>query len=109
MGFSAGGTVTATVALWNDGGSRPDFAAAIYSAPLEDLPVPADAPPMFLLCADDDQMASSVSLGLYSKWKAAARPVELHVYQKGGHGFGMQKLGLPTDTWIERFWEWLQA
>ena len=109
MGFSAGGTVTATVALWNDAGSRPDFAAAIYSAPLEDLPVPADAPPMFLLCADDDQMASSVSLGLYSKWKAAARPVELHVYQKGGHGFGMQKLGLPTDTWIERFWEWLQA
>ena len=109
IGFSAGGTVTATVTLRYDAGSRPDFAAAIYSAPLEDLPVPPDAPPMFILCADDDQMASSVSLELYSKWKAAARLVELHVYQKGGHGFGMQKLGLPTDTWIERFGDWLDG
>jgi len=110
MGFSAGGTVTATVALRHDAGSRPNFAAAIYPAPLEDVAVPADAPPMFVLCADDDPLVPpAVSLGLYARWKAAARPVELHVYQKGGHGFGMQKLGLPTDTWIERFGDWLET
>ena len=108
MGFSAGGTVTSAVALRHDAGSRPDFAAAIYGAGWEDIPAPPDAPPMFVLCADDDPLIpSTVSLGLYSKWKAAARPVELHVYRKGGHGFGMRKQGLPTDTWIERFGDWL--
>jgi hypothetical protein len=37
------------------------------------------------------------------------RPVELHIYAQGGHGFGMNQLGLPSDTWIERFFDWLQA
>jgi hypothetical protein len=30
------------------------------------------------------------------------------MYLKGGHGFGMRKQGLPTDTWIERFGDWLK-
>jgi acetyl esterase/lipase len=108
LGFSAGGRVTATVALRHDAESRPDFAAVIYGADWEDIPAPPDAPPMFILCADDDPLIPPVvSLGLYAKWKTADRPVELHVYQKGGHGFGMQKRGLPTDTWIERFGDWL--
>jgi acetyl esterase/lipase len=110
MGFSAGGAVTVNVVLQCDAGSRPDFAAAIYAAHALDIPAPADAPPIFVLCADDDALVpSAASLGLYNTWKAAARPVELHVYQKGGHGFGMRKQGLPTDAWIERFGEWLQA
>ncbi len=45
MGFSAGGMVTANVALSHDAASRPDFAAPIYTAPYENAPVPADAPP----------------------------------------------------------------
>lgn len=39
---------------------------------------------------------------------AAKRPVELHLYAKGGYGFGMRKQNLPTDQWIERFGDWLQ-
>ena len=109
MGFSAGGMVTLSVAYQYDAPSRPDFAAAIYSAPPMSAPIPEDAPPLFLLCAADDDMASAVSTRFYADWRSAGHPVELHIYSKGGHGFGMNKLGLPSDTWIERFEEWLQA
>ena len=108
IGFSAGGMVTESVALQHDADSRPDYAAVIYDAGEGGPPVPADAPPLFVLCADDDLMASPKSVRLYSDWKAAGHPVELHIYSKGGHGFGMTKQGLPTDGWIERFGDWLQ-
>jgi acetyl esterase/lipase len=109
LGFSAGGMLTLNVALQFDPSSRPDFVASIYSAPPPDAPLPADAPPLFLLCAADDDMASEVSTRFYSAWRAASHPVELHIYSKGGHGFGMTKQGLPSDRWIDRFDEWLQA
>jgi acetyl esterase/lipase len=107
VGFSAGGMVTASVALNQDVESRPDFAAVIYGAGREEVSVPAHAPPLFLLCAVDDEMAVARSLQLYSAWKAAGKSVEMHIYARGGHGFGMQKLGQPTDNWIERFGDWL--
>ena len=37
----------------------------------------------------------------------AKKPAEIHIYEKGGHGFGMKKQGIPTDTWIDRFGDWL--
>lgn len=108
LGFSAGGSVTSAVALRYDAGSRPDFAAPIYGAHSGKGVAPDDAPPLFLVHADDDPLVpSAASLGLYNIWKAAGRPVELHIYQRGGHGFGMNKQGLPVDGWIERFGEWL--
>ena len=109
MGFSAGGLVTLLTTLHYDPSSRPDFAAPIYSAPPPEAPIPTDAPPLFLLCAADDDMASAVNTRLYSEWRAAGYSVELHIYAKGGHGFGMEKSGLPCDSWIERFGDWLQA
>ena len=109
MGFSAGGMVTVSVALQHDADSRPDFAAPIYAAPAEEVAVPANAPPLFLLCADDDDMATANSIRLYQAWRAAGHPVELHIYSKGGHGFGMTKQSLPSDTWIERFADWLRV
>ena len=109
MGFSAGANVTANVALQHDASSRPDFAGVIYSAPVKELPVPPDAPPLFLLCAADDDMASAASLSLYSNWKNAGKPVELHIYAQGGHGFGMNTQNLPSDSWIERFVDWIKS
>lgn len=110
VGFSAGGAVTVNVALEHDAGSRPDYAAAIYAGAREDVPIPADAPPLFVLCAGDDQMVTpSHSVRLYADWTAAGHPAELHIYSRGGHGFGMRKQGLPSDTWIERFGDWLQV
>jgi acetyl esterase/lipase len=109
MGFSAGGHLTTGVALAYDADSRPDFAAPIYSSPYEDINVPVDAPPLFIAVAHDDAFAASASVPLYSAWNAAGRSAELHVYSKGGHGFGMRRQGLPSDHWIDRFGEWLQA
>jgi acetyl esterase/lipase len=108
MGFSAGGRVTVGVALEHDAESRPNFAAAIYGALWEEIIVPADAPPLFIALANDDEIAVEPSVALYRAWRAAGQPVELHIYSQGGHGFGMRKQGLPADHWIDRFGEWLQ-
>jgi len=108
LGFSAGGAVTASVAFEHDAGSRPDFAGVIYGGGRADVPVPDDAPPLFVLCAADDPMVPPrTSVRLYEDWRAAGHSAELHIYAQGGHGFGMQVRGLPTDTWIERFADWL--
>jgi acetyl esterase/lipase len=112
MGFSAGGTVTAGVLFNYTPASRPDFAAPVYAylGSLKDSNVPEDAPPMFVAAATDDQLGLAPdSVVLYGKWLSAKKPVELHMYSKGGHGFGMRKQNLPTDQWIDRFGEWLQV
>jgi acetyl esterase/lipase len=110
MGFSAGARVTIGVALEHDVESRPNFAAPIYGALWEEIDVPADAPPMFIALANDDELVGvDPSLTLYRAWRAAHHPVELHIYAGGGHGFGMRKQGLTADSWIEQFGEWLMV
>jgi acetyl esterase/lipase len=109
MGFSAGGAVAAQAALYTAPDGRPDFVAPIYAAVFDEVKAPADAPPLFLLCTDSDDMASHASMLLYDAWKAVKRPVELHIYAQGDHGFGMTTKGLPADTWIERFTDWMKG
>jgi len=111
IGFSAGGYVSADVALHHDAASRPDFAAAIYPALPPNAIVPPDAPPMFIACASDDPLVPPLtnSVRLYTLWKIAGIPAELHVYAHGGHGFGMRKRGLPVDHWIDAYGEWLRS
>jgi len=110
MGFSAGGTVAASTAFNYTPENRPDFVAPIYAyiPPSMQGAVPADAPPLFVAAATDDGLGlTSNSVDLYSKWLAAKKPAEIHIYEKGGHGFGMHKQNIPTDTWIDRFGDWL--
>jgi acetyl esterase/lipase len=111
MGFSAGGTVSAGVAFGYAPEGRPAFAALVYAAAgrFKDSPVPTDAPPVFVAAATDDQLGLAPdSVALYEKWTSAHKPAELHMYAKGGHGFGMRKQNLPTDHWIDRFADWLE-
>ena len=110
MGFSAGGTVTAAAAFQYSADNRPDFVAPIYPylGGVKEAPVPNDAPPLFVAAATDDGLAPD-SIGLYSKWLAAKKSAEIHIYSKGGHGFGMRKQSLPADQWIDRFGDWLQV
>ncbi len=111
IGFSAGGAVTAGVAFHYLPEGRPAFAAPIYAGgeTFKDASVPADAPPMFIAAATDDQLGLAPgSVALYEKWTAAHKSAELHLYAKGGHGFGMRKQNLPTDHWIDRFADWLE-
>ena len=111
IGFSAGGTVSAGVAFRYAPDGRPAFAALIYAAGgmFKDAPVPADAPPVFVAAATDDNLGLAPdSVALYEKWTSAHKPAELHIYAKGGHGFGMRTQNLPTDHWIDRFADWLE-
>jgi acetyl esterase/lipase len=111
IGFSAGGTVAAGVAFRYAPNGRPAFAALIYAAGgfFKDSPVPADAPPLFVAAATDDNLGLAPdSVALYEKWTSAHKPAELHMYAKGGHGFGMRKQNIPTDHWIDRFSDWLE-
>jgi acetyl esterase/lipase len=108
MGFSAGGYMSAALALKHDKDTRPAFAAPIYLAAPDDLTPPADAPPLFLLQAADDKMVDN-SIRMYTAWKSANIPVELHIYARGGHGFAGRKQNLPVDTWADRLRDWLAA
>jgi acetyl esterase/lipase len=110
MGFSAGGTVTMGTVFNYTTANRPDFAAPVYAytPALKNQTIPADAPPLFICAASDDQLGmATMSSNLYTAWINAKKEAELHIYLKGGHGFGMRKQNLPTDAWIERFGEWI--
>jgi acetyl esterase/lipase len=112
MGFSAGGSVTAAMAFKNVPENRPDFVAPIYAylGVLGDTEVPKDAAPLFVVAASNDPLGLAIdSVNIYSKWLAAKKPAELHLYSKGGHGFGMKTQKLPSDQWIERFGDWLHV
>lgn len=110
MGFSAGGNVTMRVAYASDVHARPDFLAPIYAAARDDelADPPPGSGPMFVAAATDDHLGLAThSIRIYERWRGAGLPVELHMYARGGHGFGMRRQHLPSDTWIDRFGEWL--
>ncbi|HSZ33821.1 MAG TPA: alpha/beta hydrolase [Puia sp.] len=110
IGFSAGGTVTAASAFNYTSDNKPDFVAPIYAYVPDMLlsDVSSDAPPMFLSCASDDQLGLAPnSITLYNKWLASKHSAEIHIYAKGGHGFGMNVQHLPVDEWIDRYGDWL--
>lgn len=110
IGFSAGGSIAAAVALHYAPEGRPAFVAPIYGGGAsKDATVPSDAPPMFIAAATDDNLGlAPQSVALYQLWTAAHKSAELHMYAKGRHGFGMHKQNIPTDHWIDRFADWLQ-
>jgi acetyl esterase/lipase len=107
LGFSAGARLTIDLVTNSPGQDRPSFVGAIYGTGCKQ-PVPADAPPLFIAVASDDPLIDG-SLETYAAWRQIARPVEAHLFGRGGHGFGMRKQGLPSDDWIEMFHRWLAS
>lgn len=108
MGFSAGGFLTIGVATQYTQESRPDFAVPIYAVAPE-YQVPADAPPIFVAVAyDDNERMTSTATALMDRWKKAKAPAELHVFPDGGHGFGMNKKGKSCDMWTDLLAQWMQ-
>jgi acetyl esterase/lipase len=105
VGFSAGGEIACALVAGAPA-TRPDFFAPIYGASADLVPA-ADAPPVFLAVAADDEWGVSGSLALFKAWRAAGRPAELHVFQTGGHGF-LNKGG-GGDQVIDRLEEWMRA
>jgi acetyl esterase/lipase len=110
MGFSAGGAVTMGVGYEYSNENRPDFLVPVYpwtDAKKVETP-PSDAPPMMIICATDDGIGlAQGAVELYLSYFENDKNVALHMYSKGDHGFGMRTQGLPSDTWIERVYEWM--
>lgn len=104
VGFSAGAGLTMHSTLKSKT-MKLAFIAPIYGG-MGPVEVPKDAPPMFVAIAANDFLFNG-KFGLIESWYKAGRPVEFHLYQDGGHGFGMGYPGHPTYWWFEPFTHWL--
>lgn len=105
VGFSAGAMLTMATTL-NGVDAKPAFIGNIYG-PLNAMPAPADAPPMFVALAADDPLFGSPQYGLIDAWRTAKRPVEFHLYEQGGHGFGMYPKSTTSTGWFDAFTRWM--
>lgn len=109
MGFSAGAITTMGVAMNASPADRPNFGAPIYGAMPDQVP-PKDGPPLFIAAAQDDNAVPvTKSVEIFSRWTAADLPAELHVYEHGGHGFGMLQHKTTSDSWTSAFEAWAKA
>lgn len=137
VGFSAGSHLATVTSLWKseDKEENPDFSALIYGVTnlseanlkwleeslyfrklteeeitqnkLLDL-VTKDTPPAFLVHAYDDDVCNVEESTLYAQELFEHNvPVEMHLFQKGGHGFGMGRKKDGTDQWVQLFVNWL--
>ncbi len=120
MGFSAGGEVAALIETRFDKGndsatdavervsSRPDFAVVVYPGfKPGTITVPKDAPPTFLVCADDDRSHVVTTVNLYLDLEKQGVSAEMHIYASGGHGFGIKQSAKPVASWPERLTQWM--
>ncbi len=109
MGFSAGGGVAVGTALAGRSDASPDFLVSVYGPSLQDVEVPAHAPPLFIAVGATHFNVTNGCLALFTAWKTAGKPAEIHVYDQVSAGFGMTPRGLPVDSWAQRLAEWMVA
>ena len=107
VGFSAGGAIALRAAT-GPAELRPAMVAPIYAGLSLGLVVPPDAPPAFFAAAHDDPLTPENTVKAYLAWNQAKRPATLHVFARGGHGFGVRKTGNPTDAWLQLFRAWIE-
>ena len=123
MGFSAGGEVVAMIAykannvlkntsdLIDKQDAQPNFQILVYPGPLF-IPkeIKADAPPAFLVAANDDLCCSAPIVELLNGYRKANVSVEMHLYAKGGHAFNMGKRAKTNSlkTWSQRLTDWFE-
>jgi acetyl esterase/lipase len=131
LGFSAGGHLAAAISTHYDKrlydpvddadnlSCRPDFAVVVYPgylaladknfAPNADINPTADTPPTFIVQAEDDPVHVENAVVYFLALKNAKVPAELHVYAKGGHGYGLRRTELPVTTWPQAVEVWLHT
>lgn len=132
LGFSAGGHLGALISngfgkstydnqdAADELSCRPDFAILIYPAYLAngdkldalapEITVTPNTPPTFLVQTEDDPVHVENSLVYYRALKSGKIPAEMHIFSKGGHGYGLrpdpQK---PVTQWPQLAEAWLKA
>lgn len=108
LGFSAGAMIGLGIVATGDKAAMPDFLATIYPS-MDPVDVAPDAPPLFVAMAADDQLYGRQGYGLAESWRRADRPIELHVYAHGGHGYGMGRAGTTSVGTMAAFGAWLEC
>jgi acetyl esterase/lipase len=106
IGFSAGAGLTMHCTL-NSRTMKLAFIGPIYGG-MGAVAVPHEAPPMFAAIATDDFLFRG-EFGLIKSWFDAGRPVEFHLYQNGGHGFGLGNPNRTSNRWFDAFVHWLDV
>jgi acetyl esterase/lipase len=106
IGFSAGAGLTMHSTL-NSKTMKLAFIGPIYGG-MGPVEVPENAPPMFNVIASDDFLFLGQT-GIIESWYKAGKPVEFHLYQNGGHGFGLGNPGRTSDRWFDAFIHWLDV
>ena len=106
IGFSAGAGLTMHATL-NSKTMKLAFIGPIYGG-MGPIKVPANAPPMFNVIASDDFLFNA-QFGVIDSWFKAGRPVEFHLYQNGGHGFGLGNPNRTSNKWFDAFIHWLDV
>ncbi|MEB2778178.1 alpha/beta hydrolase [Algoriphagus sp. D3-2-R+10] len=106
IGFSAGAGLTMHSTL-NSKTMKLAFIGPIYGG-MGPVEVPENAPPMFNVIATDDFLFLGQT-GVIESWYKAGRPVEFHLYQNGGHGFGLGNPNRTSNRWFDAFIHWLDV
>jgi acetyl esterase/lipase len=106
IGFSAGAGLTMHCTL-NSKLMDLDFIGPIYGG-MAAVEVPKNAPPMFNVIAVDDFLFGG-QFGVVESWYKAGKPVEFHLYQNGGHGFGLGNPNRTSNKWFDAFIHWLDV
>ena len=106
IGFSAGAGLTMHATL-NSKTMKLAFIGPIYGG-MGPVKVPENAPPMFNVIASDDFLFNS-QFGVIDSWFKAGRPVEFHLFQNGGHGFGLGNPNKTSNRWFDSFIYWLDV
>lgn len=106
IGFSAGAGLTMHSVL-NSQTMNLAFIGPIYGG-MGPVEVPEDAPPMFNVIASDDFLFRG-QFGVIDSWYKAGIPVEFHLYQNGGHGFGLGNPDRTSNRWFDAFIHWLDV
>lgn len=130
MGFSAGGHLSAALSTAaqrtydrvdasDDASFRPTFAGLIYPGYLTvkeandkvapELTLSSNTPPTFLLITQDDPVRMENALYYAAELQRHKVSLELHVYPKGGHGYGLRRTKDPVTTWTDRMTDWMRA
>ena len=131
LGFSAGGHLAAALSTnFNDRlydlvdsadqlSCRPDFTVLVYPAYLTDehqnfAPSPkinptGQTPPTFIVQTEDDPIPVENALVYFRELKDAKVPAELHIYTKGGHGYGLRRTELPVTEWPRLVETWFRG
>ncbi len=130
LGFSAGGHLAAALSASaarrtypavdaaDAVSCRPDFSVLIYPAYLTlkdqgdkinpETAVSSNTPPAFLAMTQDDAVRVESALFYSVALKQAGVPFELHIYPKGGHGYGLRRTENPVTAWNDRAAEWMK-